>query len=911
LILAYNPAPVLTPGTRVGPYEVVGPLGAGGMGEVYRARDPRLGREVAIKALSAEVAQNPERRARFEREAQLLASLNHPNIATIHGLEESGGAKYLVLELVDGRTLGEVQRAAAGALPVDEVLSIASQIAEALVAAHERGIIHRDLKPGNVMVTAEGQIKVLDFGLGKSLDSEVSRSGDTPSPGMHSPTMTMAATQAGLILGTAGYMSPEQAKGRPADRRSDVWGFGCLLYEMLAGRRAFDGEDVTEILAHVVRGEPDWQALPSTVPSFLRTLTQRCLVKDRAQRLSDMSVVRYLLHEPPSHAPSLPAAAAGARAVRWPVVAGVVAAAIILTAGAMRVLSPAPPAMDERVTHLSIVLPPGDELTTTNMRPIALSPDGRSIAYVARDGASAPKLYLRALDRSDPTALEGTEGAVSPFFSPDGRWIAFFSQGKLKKVTVGGTAVQTIADAFDARGGSWAKDDTIYFAPTGASALMKVAASGGPAAPFTTLDRPHGEISHREPHVLPDGKTLLFTIWRGPGPDEREVVRQSIATGERASLVRGGDGAQFATPGYLLYGRHDGLFAVPWRPEQSGLAGAVPVTLPETPRLENEGFSDYSVASDGTLAYLPGGPSRLARQPVWVDRAGSAEPLPLPEREYEAVAISPDGRLAALQIQDATIGLWLYDFARRTLTPFATTGGSSQAPVWSPDGKQIFYRGTRGGYRNVYRKAVDGTQPEERMTTSEETVETPTSVSPDGRWLVFSELGAMRGSGTFANVMPLDGDRTPRQLLQLGEFNGHVSPDGRWIVYQSIASGQSEIYVQPFPGPGPRTQISAGGGVAPRWSSDGRELFFESLDKFMAVDVGSGATFSAGTPRVLYEERYFPSLNANTSYDVATDGRRFLRVRRAGSDVGVTRIDVVLSWFGELRHAAAGTAGTP
>ena len=885
----------LVPGTRVGPYEIVGPLGAGGMGQVYRARDPRLGREVAIKALPADVAQSPDRRARFEREAQLLASLNHPNIATIHGLEEVDGAKYLVLELVDGRTLDAVMSAAGGRLPVGEAVGIATQIAEAVATAHERGIIHRDLKPGNVMVTGDGKVKVLDFGLGKALDSDVSRSEPSISS-PHSPTLTMAATSAGLILGTAGYMSPEQAKGRPADRRSDVWGFGCLLYEMLSGKRAFDGEDVTDVLAHIVRGEPDWDALPKSLPPSLRSLIQRCLVKDRAQRLSDMSVVRFLLQEP---APAAPAARQGEtrRRIGWPVVAGLVTIAVLVTAGITSFLSPASaPDAATPLRRLSVVLPNGDVLSGLNFRPLAVAPDGGSVVYVAtRNGAS--QLYRRALDGTEAVPLSGTDSARNPFFSPDGRWIAFFSIGQLKKVTVGGTGVQLIAAADDARGGCWGPVGNIYFAASGNTGISRVSAEGGKVEGVTRVERPKGEISHRWPLLLPDGEHLLFTVWTGPGADEHQIVVQSLRSGERKVLVRGGDTAAYFE-GHLLYGRGDALFAVPWTPGQkAGLEGVAPVALPELPRLENEGASDFSVGSDGTLAFLPGGPGRVARRIVWVSRTGDEDPLPLPEREYEGLALSPDEKQAVLQIQEGVITLWMYDFSRRTLTPFVTAEGSSQAPVWSPDGSRVFYRGTRKGTRNVYVKAADGTGAEERLTADETAVETPTSLTADGQWLAFNRGQAGLGA---AFLMRLGADRASRELLGSGRFNGQISPDGRWIAYQSVESGRSEVYIQPFPGPGPRRQLSVGGGAMPRWAPDGRELYFTSQNGFMTLSVGSGAALSIGAPVVLHADRYFGSLNGNTPYAVAKDGR-FLHIQTVRNDPGLTHIEVVLNWSSQLK----------
>ncbi len=891
----------LTPGVRLGPYEVVSPLGAGGMGEVVRANDTRLNRTVAIKAMHDLFAQHPERVGRFEREAQLLASLNHPNIAAIHGLEEVQGSKYLVLEFVDGRTLSDVL--GEGALPLTEALPIARQIADALSAAHERGIIHRDLKPGNVMVTAEGVVKVLDFGLGKALESEAPSS--EPS---NSPTMTMAATQAGIILGTAGYMSPEQAKGRAADKRSDVWAFGCVLFEMLAGRRAFEGEDITEVLAAIVRGEPDWTALPAATPPAIRELVERCLLKNRAERISDMSVVRFLLSERTHAGSTMSAPASGmmstprGQSIGWPVAAGLVAAAVLATAAAMWFLSPAPPGAGAgMVTRVSVTLPDGDQFHWANQLPMAISADGRTIVYAAlRDGV--PKLYVRAMSDSEPRVLAGTDGAKTPFFSPDGEWIGFFAQGKLKKIAIGGAALQTVTDAPEARGGTWDSDDTIYFTPRNAASIWKVSAAGGTATELTTLDRTRGETSHRWPHVIPGQQTLLFSALTGPGQDERQVVSLSLVTGDRHVLIQGGATPRYVTTGHLLYGNGDALFAVPWTPSQTSLAGAVPTAMVELPRLENETALAYGVSDNGTLVYLAGGPSRTLNRVVWVDHAGNTAPLSLPEREYESVVISPDGRRAIVQVYEGLLTLWMVDLARQTLTPFVTSG-SSQAPIWTPDGTRVIYRGTRSGFRNLFRRSADGTGAEERLTEKIDVVQSATSISPDGAWLVFNE-GSTGGTGVWK--LRLDTDATagvPELIFPVTERaqNGVISRDGRWMAYQSEVSERGEVYVQPFPGPGPRTQVSIAGGSVPLWSRDGRRLYFDSLDnRVMAVDVTTGATFSAGVPRVLFEGRFKSSANSNTPYDISLDDRRFLRVQPIKPDAGISQIDVVLNWISQL-----------
>ena len=860
------------------------------MGEVYRARDTRLNRTVAIKALHAIVAHDPERVARFEREAQLLASLNHPHIAAIHGIEESGDAKYLVLEFVDGRTLADLIRES-GAMPVDDALRIARQIADALAASHERGIIHRDLKPGNVMLTDGGQVKILDFGLGKAIEGDGAR-GATASA-EQSPTMTLAATQAGLILGTAGYMSPEQAKGRAADKRSDVWAFGCVLFELFTGRRAFEGEDITETLAAIVRGEPEWRALPAGVPPAIRTLIERCLIKNRSERLADMSVVRFLLSEPsvltvPSTT-SITPVPAHRGSIRWPLAAGLAAVAVLVTIGITQALAPeSTTAGSTNAPHLTIALPDGVEMANTNLMPVAVSPDGQTVAFVGRR-AGTPLLFVRTLSNPDVTALAGTDNAHSPFFSPDGQWIAFFAQGRLKKIAVTGAGLQVLSDgAINARGGTWGIDGRIYFAPINISGLVSVSASGGATTEVTRLDRAQGEISHRWPRALADGRTLLFTIWTGPGHDERKIVAQSISNGERRVLVTGGDTAVYFAD-HLLYTRLDSLFAVPWHPSQGDLGGAVPARMPQHPRVENEGAGAYALSESGTLVYVDGGEARYAQRLVWIDRSGAIVPLPLPERDYESVTISPDGRRAVVQIMEGTASLWMVDFARNTLTPFVT-GASSQSPVWTANGQRVIYRGTRAGTRNLYWKAADGTGTEERLTTKENVTQTADSVSPDGAWLVFYDTDGIFG-------LPLAGDRTPKTLVRTGAADtaASVAPNGKWMAYQSNTSGRWEIYVQPFPEPGPSQLVSTNGGAEPLWSLDGRELFYVNGDTLMAVNVSFTPTFAAGQPRVLHHGRYRASANGNTPYAVAADGR-FLRVQQVQPDRAITQLQVVLNW---------------
>ena len=902
----------LTPGDRIGPYEIVSVLGAGGMGQVYRAKDARLNRVVAVKALHESFAAHPERVARFEREAQLLASLNHPNIAAIYGVEEVQGSIFLVLEFVDGQSLSDILKG--GPMPLREAIACARQTGDALAAAHERGIIHRDFKPGNVMITADGQAKVLDFGLGKSLESEVSQAGG-PISG-NSPTMTTAGTQAGMIMGTAGYMSPEQAKGRPTDRRTDVWAFGCVLYEMLTGHKAFEGEDVSETLAAILRSEPDWTKIPADLPPTLKVLLQRCLIKDRTERLADMSVVRFLLSDSASSMSGPAAAVTSAVPDQAPrrIVPVVLATALIVAAasfGLTRWLTAGSGVSQgsAAVAHVSVALPEGVELGSTNLLPIAFSRDGGRLAFVGeRDGKN--QIFVRTLGEPEAKALEGTQGGEGPFFSPDGQWVAFFAGGKLRKIAVGGAALQTLADAPFHRGGDWATDGYIYYAPANMGGIWRVPEGGGAATEVTKRDPEAGEISHRWPQLIEGTKALIYGVWTGPGDDEHAVAVQTIGSSERHVLVKGADAPRYAAkPGLLLYTHLGDLFAVSWRPSQTDLGRAVPRASSVHPydTIGNEGCGNYAISDDGRLAYVAGGQARNTGRLVWIDRAGNVKPAPTPERAYENVVISPDGTRALVQIRASVTELWMYDFDRNTLTPVATGAGSSQAPLFTPDGTRVIYRATRKGFRNLSWRRIDGSGDEERLTNKPEVSQTPTSISRDGRWLAFNENNPADPGGVSMWVVSLEGDRTPKLLLDKtgAEANPQISPDGRWFAYEGEVASRREIFVAPFQGPGPTRQVSTEGGDEPLWSHDGHELFFQSGSGLMNVTVTPGTSFSASVPRLVHEGRYFRTINGNTSYSVTPDGSRVLRIQQVVPERAVTRIELVMNWFEELGTGAS------
>jgi eukaryotic-like serine/threonine-protein kinase len=887
----------LAAGTRLGSYEVLAQIGAGGMGEVYRAHDTKLARDVAIKVLPANFVNDPERLSRFQREARMLAALNHPNIATIYGLEQSAGVTCLVMELVPGETLAE--RLKTGAPAIEESLKIAVQIAEALEAAHEKQIIHRDLKPANVKVTQEAKVKVLDFGLAKAFAGDTAN--DDPS---NSPTLSAAATMQGVILGTAAYMSPEQARGKACDKRTDIWAFGCVLYELITGKQAFHGETTTEILAAVLRGEPDWQALPASTPVKIRDLLGRCLQKDMNKRARDAGDARIEIEEacaaPVTAELTTSASAKGIRALKW---RGPILTLCALLIGAAIAsltvwnLKPSPP---QPVSRLTIALPPGQQLAGMENGPaVAFSPDGTHLAYVARQGTNQ-QLYLRAMDSLEAKPIPGTEGAINPFFSPDGQWLGFFAGGKLKKVSVSGGAALILGDVAQPRGASWGSQGMIAFGRSDASPLRQVSDAGGTPQPLTRVEK--GESIHRWPEFLPGSKAVLFAAGTSAIDfSNARVAVQSVGTGERRNLVQEGTNPHYAPSGHLVYAQGGSLMAVPFDPQPLASKGTAVPVVEGVLQFPVSGAAQYSISATGSLAYVSGGVQSAQSKLVWVSRNGAEQPLTTPAHAYVQPRLSPDGRRVAVTITDQEAQTWLYDLSRETLTRLTFEGNYNPMPVWTPDGKRIAFESNKEGPPNLFWQLADGSGGLERLATSEY-INAPTSWSPDGQLLAFIEINPTTGFDIW--VLRLS-DRKAQPFLRtrFNETAPRFSPDGRWLAYISDESGRYEIYVQPYPGPGGKWQISTEGGTEPVWNPNGRELFYRSGDKMMAVDIAAQPGFTAGTPRMLFEGGYQLAPVPVANYDVSPDGQRFLMLKPSEqAESAPTQINVVLNWFEELKQ---------
>ena len=881
----------IAPGSRLGTYEITAKLGEGGMGEVYRATDSRLKREVAIKVLPAAFTADRERLARFEREAQLLAQLHHPNIASIFGLEESDGVRALVMELVEGPTLAE--RMESGPLSFAESLSVALQIAQALEEAHEKGIVHRDLKPQNVKAPVEGRVKVLDFGLAKAMDAGIG--GASPadlarSPTMlNSPTLTAAAigggTQVGVILGTAAYMAPEQAAGGTADRRADVWAFGVVLYEMLTGRRLFEGETVSHVLAGVLKDEPDFSALPAGIPKRIENLVRRCLRKKPRERLQAIGDARVVIEEvladpqrdaaPIAPAFALSPVTSGRPRLAWLLaVAGLAAAALF----AALWIGSGKNGAEKRFYNAALVAPAGTAFTDY----FALSPDGRRVVFEGYDAKSGERsLWVRELDRGAATKLPPTGGGDMPFWSPDGTQVGFFAEGKLKRIDLRGGPAQTICDAPTPRGGAWGPDGRIVFSPSFRIGLSIVAASGGVPEPLTTLDSSRSEKSHRFPLFLPGGKTILFlaqTAEGGSRDDESTIEALELASGKRTRVIVANSSPLFAAPGQVLFWREGALLAQRFDLSRLAVTGD-PVAVASPVAFTQNEHVLASVSNEGTLLYRAGSRGSFSSL-VWLDRSGLGVKV-LRDRAlfHTSFALSPDGERLAFAVNSAGQGstdLWVLDLARDSASRSTFEDGNENWPVWSPDGRHIYYSQEGRNDGTIFRRATDGTGAAEEVGSTPQGI-WPLAAAHDGRSLAIGTVGAS------SNFDILRFDLATKAIAPLVETSfidedPALSPDDRLLAYVCELSGRREIYVQTLGGERGRWQISSEGGVRPRWRADGRELYFLARpDRLMVVEVEPGLVPHFSPPRELFRQPI-------ESFDAAPDGEHFVALRSADSD---------------------------
>jgi serine/threonine-protein kinase len=890
-------------GRTLGHYRIVDKIGEGGMGEVYRAHDERLDREVAVKVLPERVAGVQDRLERFQREAKLLASLNHQNIATLHGLEEEEGHGLLVMELVEGESLASV--IARGPIPFDDALEIALQIAQALEAAHERGIVHRDLKPANIMVDSEGQVKVLDFGLAKVFDRETASPMSEESLA-ESPTLTADLTGGGMLLGTAAYMSPEQARGKPVDKRTDIWAFGAVFWEMLTGRRPFLGGNVSDIVAAILKEDPEWVDLPQPTPENIRRLLQRCLQKDARSRIHDIADVRIEIEDVLSGderaltwQPTSSSKAILNRFMPWLLVL-VLACALVVSV----VIPREPrPRFDHQITRLSLNLPDEIPLSPPAATPLgtgrpsfAFSPDGSRLAYSAfSDGMS--QLCVREMHSGDVNCIAGTEGAHSPFFSPDGEWVGFFSRNELRKVSISGGTPEVLCGATLGHGGTWGADDTVYFTTDYESGIYAVPAAGG--QPKTIADPRIDGRNYCFPHALPNERGVLSGIGANRGLAVLDMV-----TGETRVLTEDGSMPYYSPTGHIVFNGRGTIFAVPFDLDRLELTG-VPEKLIDGVRTEGSGGGQYACSAIGTLIFASGQDAFMGSL-VWVDRSGRVQPLGAPQGVYHQFRISPDGTLVAIPIAGVDgLDIWLYDTERRT-TVRLTFDGSSNNPLWAPDGQFLFFTSRRSGKRNIYRVKADASQ-EAELLLDLEVIRGPYSISSDGSLLFFGRPGADAKGDVW--VLPLEtkdpspapsSDPIPFLETPHTEILASVSPDGRWVAYTSDETGGWEVYVRPYPGPGAKVRVSPDGGEEPMWLPNGQALIYRFGSQWFEVDVTLSDTFEASQPRLLFEGSF---LNVtNYSYDISPEGDRFLLVEDPGHTKAIAELTVITNWFEELKR---------
>jgi Tol biopolymer transport system component len=901
----------LAPGSRIGVYEIIAPIGRGGMGEVYRARDVRLQRDVAIKSLPEEFQTDPERLARFEREARLLAALNHTNIAAIHGLEERDGARFLVMELVDGDTLAE--RLAAGPLPVEDALEIAAQIARGLEAAHATGIVHRDLKPSNVKIRPGGGVKVLDLGLARSMESS------RPVDSSLSPTITTPATRDGVILGTAAYMSPEQARGKPVDGRSDVFSFGCVLYECLTGRQAFGGETVSDTLSAILRAEPDWSALPAETPQRVRDLLARCLRKDPARRVHHIADARIEIEdardEEPASAAGTPAAVRPPAISRFAWALGGLFVGVAITAGLLHLRSPAA-APSPAVIRAEIPLPRGARLWAEKP-PLAISPDGRMVVFSAvQDGV--PRLFRRGVGSAAAEPIDGTEQGTRPFFSPDGQWVGFVTRDEMRKVPLsGGTPLFLTQVSPLMSGAAWGEDGRIYFSRTANTGLLAVSEKGGAWSAATRLDTASGERAHVHPQVLPGGRSILYAV--RVGRDFTDATKSNVAvwelsSGRQRTVLEGASFARYGG-GRLFFVRGTRVYSVAFDLARLAVTGAPTDLAGDITTAPTNGLALFDVAADGTLVYVEGPPiADPVTAVVRRDARGAESVIALPPGNYFSPRLSPDGkRLALLQFEGARGFIVIFDRERSVLSKLTPEPGRFLAPVWSPAGDRMAFCRVLEHRPELCIKNIDGTAAIQEMPRATgEDAEFPSSWSSDGRTILMTitysadRTAERRLLSQDVWLASADGKEKPKPWLEtpFRETGATISPDGKWVAYVSDESGAPQVYVRPLEGAGPKIQVSTEPASEPAWTRGGREIVYrtgERRQSFVAVDVRTDAGFSVSAPRILFRADWeFGTLNHEfREWDVSPDGDEWIGLRAARSGEPDRRIALVTGWGGQ------------
>ena len=883
----------LAAGSRLGPYEIVSPLGAGGMGEVYRARDTRLGRDVALKVLPASFADDKTRLSRFRQEACAAGALNHPNILAIYDVGTDDSAPYVVSELLEGETLR--QRMGGAALPQRKAIEFSQQIAHGLAAAHEKGIVHRDLKPENLFITKDGRVKILDFGLAKLAQTENGQiQTDVPTRRID--------TDPGTVMGTVGYMSPEQVRGQAVDHRSDIFAFGAILYEMLSGKRAFHGGSPAETMSAILKEDPpELSATNKTVAPALERVLHHCLEKNPEERFQSARDLAFDLqalsgNSSQTLSTSLPIARFWNRA--WERAAWLALTGILLLAGLALAVpyfrSSSPPADTHAMRFLVYPLEQSNVVSSA-----LISPDGRRLVMRIADSSGKLALWMRLLDSVATQMLPGTEGAGSFFWSADSRSIGFFAAGKLKRVDVAGGTAQNICDSSEGRGGTWNRDGIIVFSAINSDGLFRVSAAGGVPTVLTKLDQSRQETWHRMPYFLPDGKHFLYVANSARREDSGVYVR-ALDSNETKRLVASNTNAVYAPPGYLFFIRENTLMAQRFDATTLTLSGESQ-PLVEQVNVSPIG-SNYSVSDDGVLVYLSGG---AQSQLTWFDRTGKTLSSTGGANYYSNLSLSPDEKRVAVAIWDpqaSTRDIWIIDPARTTSTRFTFNAAEDFLPIWSPDGANIVFVSDRSGLGNFYEKPTSGAANEEEILKTDER-KWPSDWSRDGQYVAFITSSPTTKLDLW--VLPMFGDRKPISFLQtsFNEDGPRFSPDGHFIAYYSDDSGPYEVYVQPFPATGAKWQISSGGGMQPRWRRDGKELFFMAPDKkLMAVDVNLGnGTFEAGVPKMLFPTHSIGYFGPRNYYECSADGRRFL-INSLQSDAGSTPVTVVVNWPADLKR---------